>query len=241
MKIGILSVAVFLLCSCPAWGQTEVVSVRQVTGNDKVVFPDAMKGTVKGVVTSPDGSPIAGANVTVTKSAAVSNSFNCVSKRDGHFSLVFPGGNCFVDVTAPGYERQIVEMVVASQSVAERNFVLSPKDGAVVDGAARGNRIVCSNSGFQMTPNASHPAYEGCTLLDAVCDMPAVDPFSTPATVMHNELFEVMVNGNAVRVSPDKMRDYFRSIPIGKVKSLKVVSGNVFTGEPAFLYIVVNE
>ena len=241
--IRILSVAAFVMSCASAWGQSGAVEIRHVDAASVTVkFPDEMKGSIKGVVTSSDGRPVAGANVTVTNTNVVTNSFNQASKRDGSYKVVVVNGNCFVDVTAPGYVKQRVELIVASQSTVEQNFVLSPEEGASADGgAARGNKIVCDNTGFRMTVNAAHPAYEGKTLLDAVGDMPAVDLFSEPASVMHSESFEVHVNGNALRVAPDRMRDYFRSIPIGDVRSLKVVSGNRFTKQPASLYIVVDE
>lgn len=195
----------------------------------------AEKVKLGGTVVAPDGSPVAGANVVLTRGDYMPNAVACVTKKDGTFSLMTVGGRWFMDVSAPGFEKSSSEVDVDMQSQTSPKIVLRPRSGAETSG--KGNKIVVNNIGFQMTVNASHPAYEGKTLADVVEDMPAVELFFAPASVMHSEEFEVYVNGDAVKVAPEKLRSYFASIPAQSVKSLKATAKQDFMKQPAALYI----
>ncbi len=138
------------------------------------------------------------------------------------------------EITAPGYEKKIVEIDVPKEGQVTVDAVLTPKADCAAGGA--GNGMKSSGDGYTLTVGRNK-FYEGKSLTDVLADAPAVDLGVSPATIAGEEDFEIFVDGRRVRVAPDALRKYFGSIAADEVKQIRVVRGNKFQKYHAKLYV----
>ena len=194
----------------------------------------SMMGTAKGSITSEAGGPVAEANVTLIGGGGFASVWCGSSKKNGSYSVRAMYGLYNAEITAPGYEKKIVEIDVPKEGQVTVDAVLTPKADCAAGGA--GNGLKSSDDGYTLTVGRNK-FYEGKSLTDVLADAPAVDLDASPATVAGEEDFEIFVDGREVRVAPDALRKYFGSIAADEVKQIRVVRGNKFQKYPAKLYV----
>ncbi len=194
----------------------------------------SMMGVAKGKITSEAGEPVAEANVTMIGGGGFAGVWCGSSKKNGSYGVRAMYGVYNAEITAPGYEKKIVEVDVPKEGQISLDVVLTPKSNYA--GEAGGNDIKSSGDGYTLTIGKNR-FYADKSLTDILEDAPAVELNASPATIAGDEVFEIYVDGREVRVASDALRKYFGSIAADEVRQIKVVRGNKYQNYPTKLYV----
>ena len=98
----------------------------------------SMMGTAKGCITSEAGGPVAEANVTLIGGGGFASVWCGSSKKNGSYSVRAMYGLYNAEITAPGYEKKIVEIDVPKEGQVTVDAVLTPKADCAAGGAGNG-------------------------------------------------------------------------------------------------------
>ena len=111
------------LPSLPGWNLTHFKLVHINSGLRILKYYDG--ATLYGTVTTPDGSPIANANVTVTDEYKIPHN-RVTTNEKGEYSLIAPAGNLTLAVSIGNLESDIEKVMLVS------NNILVTKDNIIV-------------------------------------------------------------------------------------------------------------
>ncbi len=193
-----------------------------------------------GIVVDENGDPIDGVTVAACQDLLVPSVFGSQSKKGGKFDLRVLKGRYVLEFLAPGYDMVRVEADLTDEKFDLGKVVMRlPEGGKPED---NGDTFKFMRSYYQLSLKP-HSFYEGKTLADVLEALPFVELFSEPQRVMFNEMYELSIDGQAVRVKPEVLRGYLASIAAGDVKSVKVVSGrrapvaDVYPATPAVVSV----
>ena len=163
----------------------------------------SMMGTAKGCITSEAGGPVAEANVTLIGGGGFASVWCGSSKKNGSYSVRAMYGLYNAEITAPGYEKKIVEIDVPKEGQVTVDAVLTPKADCAAGGA--GNGMKSSGDGYTLTVGRNK-FYEGKSLTDVLADAPAVDLGVSPGSRRARCPAEILRQHRGRRGEADKGR-----------------------------------
>ena len=242
MRITLFAFAFSLLASSFACAQGRIFlndGSMATVERPSAISPE-MSSVCSGIVVDENGDPIDGVTVAACQDLLVPSVFGIQSKKGGKFDLRVRKGRYVLEFMASGYDKVRVE---ADLTDDRRDL------GKVVMRRSEGGKFEIGGDTFKFMRNyyllslKPHPLHEGKTLADVLEALPFVELFSEPQNVMFNEMYELNIDGQAVRVKPEVLKGYLASIAAEDVKSVKVVAGrrapvaDVYPATPAVVSV----
>ncbi len=186
-----------------------------------VISPE-MASVCSGVVVDENGNPIDGVTVAACQDLLMPSVFGIQSKKGGKFDLRVRKGRYVLEFMAPGYDGVRVEADLTDDKLDLGKVVMRLPEGGKPENSGDTFKFMRN---YYLLSLKLHPLHEGRTLADVLEALPFVELFSEPQSVMFNEMYELNIDGQAVRVKPEVLKDYLASIAAGDVKSVKVMAG----------------
>ena len=196
-------------------------------------------GQLIGVVKSDHGKVIENAIVVLNDGYFY---FDGVSNKKGEYKTRSMFGEYVVEVSAPGFEKYVGEVYMSKGKTLTRDITLKP----IVKGAdkikAPGNKSLANGNSILFNINGKHPAYEGCSMLDVLQNLPLFDEVSGKALkVAGSENVTIHFNSQANKAQPQMLVNMLRSIPAQSVQSVKVSSWGGQGESPILVYLHYKE
>lgn len=202
-------------------------------------FLDEDLGVINGFVKSGNGKAVADAMIVVSNGWYF---FDASSNKKGEFRAKSMPGNYTIEISAPGFEKYVEEIVVSRKRPLEIDVTLEP----IVKGSekmkAAGNKSMSGGNSILFNINGKHPAYDGCSLLDVLQNLPLFDEVSGKALkVAGSENVTIHFNSRANKAQPQMLVNMLRSIPAQNVQSVKVSSWGGQGESPILVYLHYKE
>lgn len=202
-------------------------------------FFDEDLGAINGFVKEENGIAVADAMIVVSNGWYF---FDASSNKKGEFRAKPMPGNYTIEISAPGFEKYVEEIVVSRKRPLEVDITLKPivKNAEKIKAAS--NKSISSGNSILFNINGKHPAYEGCSMLDVLQNLPLFDEVSNKALkVAGSENVTIHFNSRANKAQPQMLVNMLRSIPAQSVHSVKVSSWGGQGESPILVYLHYKE
>lgn len=219
-------------------GTLRTAPVSELTTFRPTLTPEN-SGQIVGVVRTEKGKIVENANVILNNGYFF---YDATSNKKGEYRARTMFGEFVVEVSAPGYEKYVGEVYMSKGKTLTRDITLKP----IVKGAEKmkipGNKSFTNGNSILFNINGKHPAYEGCSMLDVLQNLPLFDEVSGKALkVAGSENVTIHFNSKANKAQPQMLVNMLRSIPAESVQSVKVSSWGGQGESPILVYLHYKE
>ena len=193
-----------------------------------------LAGEVIGSIKTADGKQVAGAMVVINNGFYFSDA---TSNKKGEYRVKGPSGNYTLEVSVPGCEKYVAEIVISRKHTVSYDVVLNSD----VKASKKGNKALATQNNILFTINGKHPAYEGKSFYDVLVNLPLFDFSNGGLKVASSDNVTMHFNSRVNKAQPQMLVNMLRSIPAEGVQSVKVASWGGQGKNPMMVYLHYKE
>lgn len=189
----------------------------------------------RGRVVDENGRPAAGRPIILCQNILFPQFYFGHTDKNGEFTVRVNPSAYIAEIGGAGYRKMRFDLDMMRDYRFEQPLTLTYDDGVESD-ISDLLKLKLHRHHFQMdvTPDKR---LKGKTLFDILTYAPFFDLWSDDPKVMLNPRYKIVLNGQQVKVSADRLKSMFQSVEASNVRRIKVTTASIAQELPALVEI----